>query len=77
MPQLNEDFLFKSIRKYNRAQRQTQRDAILHAVAVHAQLEGVEKKRSPMPTLTNWERQTAINFLNQFLADQGLEVRVQ
>ena len=77
MPQLNENFLFNCVRKYNRAQRQTQRDAILHAAAVHAQLPNVEKKRSPLPTLSAGERQATVDFLNQFLSDQGVEVRIK
>lgn len=72
---MNQDFLFKSIRKYNRAARQTQKDAILHAVGVHVEL--LPKSRRPMPTLSEEERSCVRYFLRQFLKSQNLEVTLK
>lgn len=69
---MNQDFLFKSIRKYNRASRQTQKDAILHAVGVHCGV--MEAKRSPLPTLSDDERQIVLEKLREFLKTQDLEI---
>jgi hypothetical protein len=67
---MNESFIFNSIRKYNRSSRVTQRDVILHAVGVHANL--IEAKRSVMPTLTELERAIVLEFLRGFLKAQDL-----
>ena len=75
MTQLNENFLFKSIRKYNQAQRQTQKDAVLNAVGVHAGL--LAKSRNPLPLLEQEERDRVLNFLKQFLAEQGVEASIK
>lgn len=69
---MNESFLFNSIRKYNLARRQTQRDVILHAVGVHCGV--MEAKRSPLPTLSDVERQLVLEKLREFLKTQDLEI---
>jgi hypothetical protein len=69
---MNQSFLFKSIRKYNQARRQTQKDAILHAVGVHLQL--LQMQRSPLPTLNDDERQLVLEKLREFLKTQELEI---
>jgi hypothetical protein len=68
---MNPTFLFKSIRKYNVARRRTQKDVILHAVGVHCKL--LENKRSPLPTLSEAEREVVLNFLRDFLRSENLE----
>lgn len=65
-------FLFNSIRKYNRVRRQTQRDVVLHAVGVKTGL--LEKKRSPLPELSEMERELVLNHLRTFCEAQGVEV---
>ena len=71
MNEPSETFLFNSIRKYNRVDRQTQRDVILHAVGVRAKL--VECRRTPLPTLSQEERDRVLDYLRKFLASQGLD----
>jgi hypothetical protein len=68
----NETFLFNSIHKYNRAQRQTQRDVVLHAVGVRAGL--IECRRTPMPILSQEERDRVLDYLREFLSAQGLSI---
>jgi len=68
----NESFFFNSIHKYNRAHRQTQRDVVLHAVGVRAEL--MECRRSPLPTLSQEERDRVLVYLRQFLASQNLKI---
>ena len=68
---MNVSFIFKSIRKYNRSLRVTQRDVILHAVGVHANL--IESKRSVMRTLSPEERDRVLKFLRKFLDSQDLQ----
>ena len=75
MPQLNESFLFKSIHKYKRSQRQTQRDAVLNAVGVHAGL--LERSSNPLPVLSQEERDRVLDFLREFLKSQKLEVEIK
>ena len=72
MTEINESFLFKSIHKYNRVHRQTQRDVILHAVGVRAGL--VECRRSPLPILSQEERDRVLAYLREFLASQNLKI---
>lgn len=69
---MNETFIFNSIRKYNRARRQTQKDCILAAVGIHTGL--IKKGKGVMPTLSLEERQRVLYFLRHFLAQQNLEV---
>lgn len=69
---MNETFLFKSIRKYNQARRQTQKDAILHAVGVHLDL--LQMQRSPLPTLSEEERQIVLEKLREFLKTHELDI---
>jgi hypothetical protein len=70
-----ESFLFNSIHKYNRAQRQTQRDVVLHAVGVRAKL--VECRRSPLPTLSQEERDRVLTYLREFLESQNLSIVIK
>jgi hypothetical protein len=72
---MNEAFLFNSIHKYNRATRQSQKDVLLYKMGVHAGL--IEKRRSPLPTLTPEQRQSVINFVNDFLKSQGFSTLIQ
>lgn len=67
-----QNFLFNSIRKYNKAGRQTQRDVILHTIGVRAGL--LERKRSPLPELSEEERQLALEHLRAFCKEQGVEI---
>lgn len=67
-----ESFMLNSIRKYNKANRQTQKDVVLHAVGVRAGL--IEKQRTPLPELTPEERQLALEHLRKFCKEQGIEV---
>ncbi len=69
---INETLVFNQIRKYNQVRRQTQRDVALHIVGVHVGL--LEAKRTPLPTLTEEERQQVLYFLRQFCEQQGVEV---
>lgn len=69
---MNESFLFNSIRKYNLARRQTQRDVILHAVGVHCKV--LKVKRSPLPVLSQEERDRVLECLREFLRQQEVEV---
>jgi hypothetical protein len=65
-------FLFNSIRKYNAAPRQLQKDVILHSVGVRAKL--IRRRRSPCPELTPEERRIVLRHLETFLEAQGVEV---
>jgi hypothetical protein len=69
---LNESFVFNSIRKYNKATRRTQKDAVLHAVGVHVKI--LKKKRSPLVELSSEERSSVLYFLRQFCEQQGVSV---
>jgi len=73
--QINPSFLFNSIAKYNRSQRQTQKDTILNAVGIHVGL--LPKNRNPLPVLEKEERDRVLYFLRQFLASQKLEVKIK
>lgn len=73
--QVNPSFIFNSIAKYNRVQRQTQKDVILNAVGIHAGL--LPKKGNPLPVLSQEERDRVLYFLKQFLASQKLEVTLK
>ena len=73
--QVNPSFVFNSIRKYNRSQRQTQKDVILNAVGIHVGL--LPKNRNPLPVLSQEERDRVLYFLRQFLASQKLEVIIK
>jgi hypothetical protein len=68
----NESFLLNSIHKYNNRKRQTQRDVILHAVGVRAGL--VECRRTPLPILSQEERDRVLDYLREFLSAQGLSI---
>ena len=74
--ELNHSFLFNMIRKYNRCKRQTQKDVVLHSVGVHAQLD-IERQRSLLPTLTEEERETVLNFLRNFLDNQKVDAKIK
>jgi hypothetical protein len=65
-------FLFNCIRKYNSAPRQLQKDVILHSVGVKAGL--IRKRRSPCPELTPEERRLVLEYLQNFLKSQDVEV---
>lgn len=75
MTQLNEDFLFKSIRKYNQVRRQTQKDVVLNAVGIHAGL--LPRSRNPLPELSQEERDRVLYFLKEFLLQQGIEASIK
>ena len=72
MSEPSETFLFNSIRKYNRSHRQTQRDVVLHAVGVRAGL--LQCRRSPLPILSEEERDRVLSYLREFLASQNLKI---
>jgi hypothetical protein len=72
MSKPSETFLFNSIRKYNRSRRQTQRDVVLHAVGVRAGL--IECRRTPLPILSEEERDRVLSYLREFLASQNLKI---
>lgn len=71
--EIENNFLFQQIRKYNRGRRQSYRDAALYAVGRHTGLIQ-EKRRSPLIELSPNERNRVLYFLRQFLEQQGLEV---
>ncbi len=74
--EFNPDFVFNSIAKYNRSNRRTQQDAILHAVGLHCGL--IKSKRNRLPILLSQEeRDRVLYFLRQFLASQKLEVKIK
>jgi hypothetical protein len=71
----NPSFLYRSIRKYNLAKNQTQKDAILKAVGLHAEL--ISHDRHPLPKVTDRERRLVLFFLRLFIASQDLEVKLK
>lgn len=71
---MNEQFIFNQIRKYNRATRQTLKDAALSAVGIHAGL--LPKSKAIARELSSEERSRVIYFLKQFCTSQGLEVQI-
>jgi len=72
---VNKSFVFNQIRRYNSVKTQLHQDAALTAVGIHVGL--LEKKKVVFRTLTREERQRVINFLRQFLQDQGVEAEIK
>jgi hypothetical protein len=67
---MHEAFIFNSIRRYNQATRQLQRDCILHAVGRHVNL--IERPGQLLPELSQEERDRVLKFLREFLKAEGL-----
>lgn len=74
MKGINESFVFNAIRKFNRAKRQTLKDAVLVSVGIHA---GLMEREAASRDLMPEERQRVIRFLRQFLKDQGVKVEIK
>lgn len=72
---MNESFIYNSVHRYRRAQRQTNKDVILYKIGVHVEL--IAKQRSPLPTLTDDERQAVIVWTNDFLRSQNFTHLIQ
>lgn len=68
--EINPDFVFKQIRKYNSTTRQVHQDRALLAVGIHAGL--LAKKRALAPSLKPKERLIVLDFLRQFCEEQGV-----
>jgi hypothetical protein len=72
---LDENFLFRQIRKYNQAVRQTNKDVILRAIGIHAGF--FKPTRSFLPTLSDEQRKLVLYFIRLFLASHSLDVKVK
>lgn len=73
--ELNQNFIFNQIRKYNQARRQLYRDKALLAVGIHAGL--LRKSKAIAPELSEEDRQRIIYFLRQFLKTSGCEAEIE
>lgn len=75
--EINSDYILNSIAKYNRSNRRTQQDAVLHAVGLHTGLLKKKKNQRLPIVLSGEERDRVLYFLRQFLTQQGLEVALK
>jgi len=71
IPEMNPNFVFNQIRRYNKATSQLYKDAALVAAGVHV---GLLQKRVPARQLTNEERKKMLYFLDIFCQSQGITV---
>ena len=72
--ELNQNFIFNQIRKYNQARRQIYRDKALLAVGIHAGL--LKKSKAIAPELSEEDRLRVLFFLRQFLASSGCNAEI-